>query len=265
MNDGATLPLFPADSPANRSAQPGSAEAQAMTATSGRRCYELFVSYPRHTSWAKTFLDCFLSTGGWYSRLCALTWSVQDTTYSRSIIRLRASVPRTDEIECSLLPTPVTPSGGGERSGDRAGTGTLDYMARSGMLATPTAKANQLAPSMQKWPSCQAMWPTPRSADGEKGTRTPEGHAKERERRQNGHDLPTAVAVTMWPTPAAQDGKNGTLPPSQCDRDQHGQLNPDWVEWLQGFPIGWTENPTSQESQPESKTEPHDCEHSETQ
>ncbi|WP_147401687.1 hypothetical protein [Acutalibacter sp. 1XD8-33] len=20
-----------------------------------------------------------------------------------------------------------------------------------------------------------------------------------------------------------------------------GQLNPDWVEWLQGFPIGWTE------------------------
>jgi hypothetical protein len=57
----------------------------------------------------------------------------------------------------------------------------------------------------------------------------------------------------MWPTPAAQDGKNSTLPPSQRDRDsvpgamirsgeaQGGQLNPQFVEWLMGFPIGWTD------------------------
>lgn len=24
-------------------------------------------------------------------------------------------------------------------------------------------------------------------------------------------------------------------------RGNGGQLNPDWVEWLMGFPIGWTE------------------------
>jgi len=41
--------------------------------------------------------------------------------------------------------------------------------------------------------------PTPRKCDGEKGTRSPEGHAKERERRGNGVDLPTAMA--MLPTP----------------------------------------------------------------
>lgn len=23
--------------------------------------------------------------------------------------------------------------------------------------------------------------------------------------------------------------------------DTSGQLNPDWVEWLMGFPIGWTD------------------------
>lgn len=46
------------------------------------------------------------------------------------------------------------------------------------------------------------MLPTPRSADGDKGIRTPEGHEKERERRQNGIDLPTAIA-TMLPTPCA--------------------------------------------------------------
>jgi hypothetical protein len=55
----------------------------------------------------------------------------------------------------------------------------------------------------------------------------------------------------MWPTPTAQDAKNSTLPPSQKDRDSipgellksgHvGQLNPTWVEWLMGFPEGWTD------------------------
>ncbi len=58
------------------------------------------------------------------------------------------------------------------------------------------------------------MFPTPRSSDGEKGIRTPEGAAKERERRKNGVDLPTSVG---------------------------GSLNPNWVEWLMGYPVGWTD------------------------
>jgi hypothetical protein len=36
-----------------------------------------------------------------------------------------------------MWPTPTTPAGGGERSGDRAGTGSLNYMARSGQLTGP--------------------------------------------------------------------------------------------------------------------------------
>lgn len=58
-------------------------------------------------------------------------------------------------------------------------------------------------------------------------------------------------AVKMWPTPAAQDAKNSTLPPSQIERDSvpgamiraghTGQLNPQWVEWLMGWPDGWTD------------------------
>ncbi|MCH8476384.1 MAG: DNA cytosine methyltransferase [Wenzhouxiangella sp.] len=76
-------------------------------------------------------------------------------------------------------------------------------------------------------------------------------------------------SVSMWPTPAAQDSKNGSLPPSQMNRDtvlgammragEKGQLNPEWVEWLMGFPIGWTESPeTCHESGKASKTEQHD-------
>jgi hypothetical protein len=60
------------------------------------------------------------------------------------------------------------------------------------------------------------------------------------------------TAVAIYPTPTAQDAKNSTLPVSQTDRDSipghllrsgeqpGGQLNPDWVEWLMGWPIGWT-------------------------
>lgn len=59
--------------------------------------------------------------------------------------------------------------------------------------------------------------------------------------------------VKLWPTPTAQDAKNSTLPRSQREREslvgevireelgRDGQLNPDWVEWLMGFPAGWTQ------------------------
>ena len=62
-----------------------------------------------------------------------------------------------------------------------------------------------------------------------------------------------ADVVTKFPTPTSQDAKNSTLPVSQRNRDSipgallqegtapGGQLNPDWVEWLMGWPIGWTD------------------------
>lgn len=51
--------------------------------------------------------------------------------------------------------------------------------------------------------------------------------------------------VKMWPTPKAQNSrgngeKHGDGGPS-LDVVVGGQLNPDWVEWLMGFPVGWTE------------------------
>jgi hypothetical protein len=56
-----------------------------------------------------------------------------------------------------------------------------------------------------------------------------------------------------WPTPTVNDSKNSTLPPSQINHDNipgalirngeapGGQLNPTWVEWLMGWPLGWTD------------------------
>lgn len=110
------------------------------------------------------------------------------------------------------------------------------------------------------------LWPTARAADGSKGTRTPEGHAKNRDRYKNGVDLPTAAA--MWPTPNAADcrdrgsyndpcvqrrianGKQigltmlsqgtGKMESGSTARtERKGSLNPEFAFWLIGIPNAW--------------------------
>jgi hypothetical protein len=64
-------------------------------------------------------------------------------------------------------------------------------------------------------------------------------------------------AVRMFPTPSAEDNRDrGNISNPSIQRKiklekqvslgqvvspTSGQLNPNWVEWLMGFPIGWTE------------------------
>jgi DNA-cytosine methyltransferase len=61
-----------------------------------------------------------------------------------------------------------------------------------------------------------------------------------------------ATAVRKWPTMTHRDALNGgrdrkrqggkSLIQTQLyDGHSDGELNPTWVEWLQGFPLGWTE------------------------
>ena len=81
-------------------------------------------------------------------------------------------------------------------------------------------------------------WPTPKASAG-----GPDFAKVDRSR--TGLSLQTAVA--MWPTPTAQDSKNNGAP-SQMVRNTKplnaavgGSLNPTWVEWLMGWPLGWTD------------------------
>ena len=90
------------------------------------------------------------------------------------------------------------------------------------------------------------LWPTPKANDAEK-----RGNFDVTNRR-NG--LP--AAVKSWPTPVAAMSK-GSSPAaltrksgadrSNCRLDHAvmaldgGQLNPTWVEWLMGWPPGWTD------------------------
>ena len=58
------------------------------------------------------------------------------------------------------------------------------------------------------------------------------------------------AATGMWPTPTANEDAAGT-PNGKMQKmlGNHpdvrnsgtGTLNPTWVEWLMGFPLGWTD------------------------
>ena len=90
-------------------------------------------------------------------------------------------------------------------------------------------------------------WPTPTCQDADKATK------KWREKHQN--NLTAAVFnPEKFPTPTVNDSHNCTMPPSQMTRDNlpgdllrkgekpnGGHLNPTWVEWLMGWPLGWTD------------------------
>lgn len=63
--------------------------------------------------------------------------------------------------------------------------------------------------------------------------------------------LPEKQKIWFWPTPLASDGSNSTMPPSMKKRSGvigellragiTGELNPEYIEWLMGYPKGWTE------------------------
>jgi hypothetical protein len=96
------------------------------------------------------------------------------------------------------------------------------------------------------------LWPTPTVQDAENDG----GPAQFRRK-----SLPLNAAVKVWPTPTARDmhsyakvkrGANseatvGGGTPLVVAVSPHqpppngGQLNPTWVEWLMGFPLGWTD------------------------
>ena len=95
-------------------------------------------------------------------------------------------------------------------------------------------------------------WPTPNAWDGKRGPRSEENL------RTKKHQINLITAVKqaerekLLPTPNARDWKDGKTAGNrkspglgvvahQLDTQTGGQLNPTWVEWLMGWPLGWSE------------------------
>ena len=77
------------------------------------------------------------------------------------------------------------------------------------------------------------LWPTPtlNTVSGGANDQAPTV-------KQGRHGLNLSGAVRLWPTPDAHCWKGG-----ERARQLGGQLNPQWVEGLMGYPIGWTDLP----------------------
>jgi hypothetical protein len=75
-------------------------------------------------------------------------------------------------------------------------------------------------------------WPTPTTRDYKGAYSEQSQTAKPR------NLLPDAVKRV--PTPTAHDAKGNGFK-GQLQTEISGQLNPTWVEWLMGFPLGWTD------------------------
>jgi len=87
------------------------------------------------------------------------------------------------------------------------------------------------------------LWPTPTARDYKDGLKP---------RIRNGKIQRDTLgrAVAIWPTPVASGGLDGgahsratmrKLDNTPYEVPPTGKLNPQWVEWLMGFPIGWTD------------------------
>ena len=174
----------------NRGPQPGSSEAQKMTATSGRSWLPLLKTYGLGGPLGKMCEG--LLTSRWASSAAFLTWKASDTAPSHLLFQLAPSMPRTDEI----------------------GSG---------------------------------LWPTAQAWDGKRRPRKPDG--------KRGMALSDLAAPQMWPTPTANEDAAGTpagkmqgmlgnhpdIRGTTQEEWSLGSLNPTWVEWLMGFPIGHTD------------------------
>jgi len=123
----------------------------------------------------------------------------------------------------------------------------------SGLWPTPTVHGNHNQPGASKnagWglSSAAKLWPTPLASDGKRNGSPGDYHRK---------SPSLGVMVQLWPTPTASDSNkwsNQSLIDRKAKGQQvrlktavspeggkGGQLNPEWVEWLMGWPIGWTE------------------------
>jgi DNA (cytosine-5)-methyltransferase 1 len=109
---------------------------------------------------------------------------------------------------------------------------------------SPNSKQQGLAEVVKILKKKQEMWPTPRSCSAMAATITPEAAWNE----NRNPNLETIVGQRMWGTPKAQDSRHalrdrgkGNLGEQVSGLHNGGKLNPTWVEWLMGWPLGWTD------------------------
>lgn len=206
------------------------AQAPASTARAqdcGASTLASWARYDRDTSAWKTRQLSLLED----STACSATWPRWGTMLSGECWERTPLERLTGENGSGSSPTCPTPTAGDAKSsGSRNTPGSR---AHAGVSLTDFVRDD----------GGRGRWPTPNARD-HKGS--PGAACMERGGRQS--SLPAAVAQEarrVWPTPTASEHKYrlaGDTQQSKClNALSGGALNPEWVEWLMGWPLGWTD------------------------
>jgi len=150
--------------------------------------------------------------------------------------QVRPSQVKNPKKAAAMWPTPTASQARSEgmilQMRSLVDAGVLDRSEAEAMIS-----GSLTPPRMEKWPT-----PTVCGNYNRKGLS-----------ERSGDGL--ATAVMKWPTPRSRDWKDtGSVPPSRVTNPQlatlgqatamttpGGSLNPTWVEWLMGWPLGWTD------------------------
>ena len=178
---------------------------------SGRRCYDSPEMYTQRGLLRKMYQPCDLK---------GLPWSYK--------ISARSGMWE------NFIVYPLVPVAALRIKGTESG---------SSLIAAPTATANQLCPSMMKHPGCRSIleggfkdtsekltWPTPCA-------RAAEDCPGERNRKSPALESVAQMAEEGCHESSMEKGSNHSASVSPTS----GRLNPRWVEWLMGYPDGWTD------------------------
>ena len=248
------LTSYVADTPASPSQPQANATVQTTHDTFGLGSEKPLANYDQSTQSWRMYEDTFLLDSTLYSG----KWPASGMTQNGKLFQQPQLVRRIVEIVSSLWPTPTARDhkGAAGYKNPRRNLADLTYLAQirdgfrehptaptpSGNWPTPTVSdiyADNLK-SSQQIDGSMLSWPTPRSNSAMASLITPE-IAHDPKRFPN---LETVVGRRMWPTPTAHpdnSNKNGQFANPTLGDAVGGRLNPMWVEWLMGFPLGWTD------------------------
>lgn len=207
--------------------------------------------------WPGSFAKFSPASRSWKTRQCSLlaglesyseTWPRWGLMRDGECLAQPMPVLRTSESGSGLWPT-VRSS-----DGERGGRGDLIQAVRGNpnshysMWTTPSASdatrggtitENMTGTSLAQQINTPTMWPTPHGFSKDGKSNGP-----------SGNELGRAVNQSQrFPTPCSSDHKGSSKPgqrrgqltdPAMGAIPAGGSLNPTWVAWLMGWPLGWT-------------------------
>ena len=196
--------------PASLSPPQENRKALRMNATYGRRCAGLL----QNLSPVSCLGKMLLASSIWGSTKRFLTWQKRDTLFSHSYFRLAASAHGMSASELLssrlMFPTPLA----SDKSTCRDAANLDVFLSDNGIFRKRNRDGTIWSLSL----SAAVFYLTPAASEGYRSTLKP----------------------TAFQGKSPSSNLSAQVIHQEQPLSEKAALNPDWVEWLMGFPQGWT-------------------------